>query len=1035
MVLLPKLRFFPIAVLFFICTAKSGADIFEQDNTFLESLSPTLNSITDLESSRDPKCHATATRLQNLIYGTPLSEGGRFKKTDMQKAFVSTAWHLAKPGDDGQIDKVEISNALQRLVKFESSENTTKAVFPNSEVEINHRDSEHYGTVAYSLRAILAVQQELMLSEYELPFLTAPSVDELKWQLDLVTLALLKTADQAAREQSFYQVDENLIAMSWKQLFGDKAMLTPELVAKSDASVEKGLQLLESIIEGKLASYAAYNNVANQIFSRNLQVYFARMKLPQNPNASLAFRTAYTEAMITFSANLYLTAQNFAKEFPLIKEEHVAEALKVLLPHQMNEYEDAIFFTQLDRSDQIIIEAYDMDSFRDGGLHWKYLGEAVNDIKPKISKAPDPFASELLSEAVANYGVLLLRVAGSIGREEEAGAISNQLVVRAYHQISETAEKARNFKSTMEATKPLVSSGDATQTSQRYFNEVSSKWGVDFVHHSSDWLSRLLRSYLKSGQNTGNITIPPAFGGSGVAAEDINNDGLIDLLLLGGRGNKLYLNRGDSFQDITKSAGLEWTRSEDNLPGEVRQPLIADWDNDGDQDIIITYVNDPHRVYRNNGDLTFSDITTEANLGGAGLVGGPATTVDINNDGLLDIYIQYFGDYLRGVLPTLARRNSNGLPDALFINKGGFKFEKAPESMMVRDPGWGQSVTHTDLNQDGWQDLISGNDFGINSYFINRNGETFVDVAAHMGTDKPSFTMSLAHADLNQDGYVDIYVSNIVTMNKDEKYVLPSKDTTMKLNPDKLGNMRVVESNDLFMSNTSTGSLQYTLSQEVGRGHSSTGWAWDADFFDVDNDSDDDLYVLNGMNDYYVYSTENPYYTDPIENKQMNATFPQANKASNVFFINSGGKLNNVSAMSGLDFISNSRSAAYLDMDGDGDLDVVTNDYHGPARLFENNAEMLGNNWLKIRLEGSPESGVNRDAIGAQLVLVDGDKLYVWRQISGSEGYMSVHPKVQHFGIQKRKHAHLLIIWPNGKRQKVANLEANRTHVIAYNPS
>lgn len=1003
--------------------------------TGLTSAAPIFESITELESRRDPKCHATATRLENLIYGTPLSESGRFKKVDLQKALIKQVWSGADTDSDHQISVDELKVALKKLVEIEDKAEVARITFSSGQVDVENRDHQHYGSVAYALRAILAVQQESLMGDDDLPVLSEQAVDEFKRQLDLVTLALLKTADAMAREKDLYEIDAALMGASWNRLFGDKQPEAPALIAEGkEPNTQAGLEILQTTIEGKLASYAVYNNVSNQVFARNMQVYYARMKLPADPDQSLAFRQTYTEAMIAFSANLYLSAQRFAAGSSLITEAHVADAIKRLLPHQMNSYEDAVYFTHLPLEERLTVEAYDMDSFRDGGLHWRYLGEAVKEIEQHITLAPDPFASELLSEAVANYGVLLLRIAGNIGKEQQAEVLSKELIVKSYQWIEEKTKRALSYQSDREATRPIVSSGDSAKPTQRYFEPVTEQWGIEFKHHSSDWLSRLMRSYLKTDENTGTITIPPAFGGSGVAAEDINNDGLIDILLLSGRGNKLYLNMGDKFKDITEDAGLVWQREKDNLPGEVRQPLIADWNNDGYQDIIITYVDDQHRVYRNNGDLTFTDVSAIANLGGKGLVGGPATTVDINNDGLLDIYIQYFGNYLQGVLPTLARKNLNGLPDVLFINKGDFRFEKAPDSYGIGDLGWGQSVTHADLDQDGWQDIISGNDFGVNAYYINQKGKKFLDMARSLGTDKPSFTMSLAHADLNRDGYVDVYVSNIVTMNKDEKYVLPTEDTVMKLNPDKLQNMRVVESNDLFMSNASAGKLQYTLSQDVGRGHSSTGWAWDADFFDVDNDSDDDLYVLNGMNDYFVYSTENPYYTDPVENKRMQATFPSANRASNVFFINSGGKLHNVSEMSGLNFVSNSRSAAYLDIDADGDLDVITNDYHGPARLFRNNAEQLANNWLKVKLVGSPKDGVNKDAIGAQLIASDNENFHIWRQISGSEGYMSVHPKVQHFGLQKSEQANLLVIWPNGKRQTVSNLAANRTHVINYAP-
>jgi len=556
------------------------------------------------------------------------------------------------------------------------------------------------------------------------------------------------------------------------------------------------------------------------------------------------------------------------------------------------------------------------------------------------------------------------------------------------------------------------------------------------MHRSSDWLSRLLRSYLKKDENTGIITIPPAFGGSGIAAGDINNDGRNDLLVLGGLGNRLYVNRGEGvFEDITDTAGISWQRAGDKTHGEVRQPIIADFDNDGLQDILITYVDDQHRLYRNLGNETFADVTAQSGLGGEGMVGGPATVFDYDNDGLLDVYITYFGNYLKGVLPTLARRNTNGEANRLFRNTGNFTFADVTAGSGLDNNGWGQAVTHTDFDMDGLQDVIVGNDFGVNAYYRNLGGGRFRDIAGELGTDKPSYTMGIGLADLNDDLFPDVYISNIVTMNKDQKYVLPSADTPMEFNPDKLANMRVVEANDLFISSGNTGLPSYQSSDAVERGYSATGWSWGAEFFDSDNDGDDDLYVVNGMNEFNVYSSDNPYYTDPLSNQSKDIHIPVSTRETNVFFVNQDGRLNNVSRGSGLDLLGNSRSAAYLDIDGDGDLDIALNNYHEQARIFRNDSAPEDNAWLKVKLEGAPTRGVNRDAIGARLILRTADGNIVWREIHGSSGYMTVQPKQQHFGLGNQDSAALEVIWPNGERQLFKNIEANQAVHIQYGES
>jgi hypothetical protein len=348
----------------------------------------------------------------------------------------------------------------------------------------------------------------------------------------------------------------------------------------------------------------------------------------------------------------------------------------------------------------------------------------------------------------------------------------------------------------------------------------------------------------------------------------------------------------------------------------------------------------------------------------------------------------------------------------------------------VNNTGWTQAVGHTDFDLDGKQDLIAGNDFGVNAYYRNLGNGVFVDMAAQLGTDKPSYTMNIGITDLNRDGYPDFYISNIVTMNKDERYVLPNATTPMKLNPEKLAHMRVVEANDLFTSQITDGSFKhYTLSDAVARGLSSTGWSWDADFFDFDNDGDDDLYCVNGMNEYSVYSSENPYYADP-QGKKRNVVIPTASKESNVFFVNTGGMLHNESGQSGANLLGNSRSVAYLDFDRDGDLDMIVNNYHGAAVFYRNNTEQRGHHWLNIRLQGDPAKGSSIDAIGARLIVSSANHKRQWREVHSTIGYLSVHPKQQHFGLGIDTQAEVTVHWPNGDTSLFPDLKADTDYVI-----
>jgi hypothetical protein len=1001
-----------------------------------QSLSSILEEIGQLEGERDPKCYATASRLEDFMYGTPLSDEARFQKNHLQKRLADLIWRTAAANES--LDAAAIEDAFATIVDISKrSDGAVDVSFPSgATVTIEARDSRQYGSVAYSLRAILAAQQESLMdgTAEPLPPLDEPAVEAFKAKLDLLTLALLKESDAYARAHDQYEVDLANINRSWLALYqASAAEAVPERKLAVQPLDEPPALLLE-IVEEKLQAYERYNDISNPLFIRNMQVYFARLSWPATEEAAEVFRTAYITALVNYATDLYTGAVDvaLANGAGVVGEAHVDHWVSRYTPFEVNEYEDVVYWPQLGPERSVAMEAYDLDAFRDSGVHWAYLAQAIE--SPQVTRylEVDPFAAELLAENVAQMGVLMLREAGLEGQRRGEERLSIELLQAGLGQIQEKVGATLAGERYSDPSQVAIRSADGAPqgASGSWFTEITDQAGIDVMHRSSDWLSRQLRSYLRRDEDTGIITIPPAFGGAGVASGDINNDGRPDLLILSGLGNRLYVNEGEGrFRDATDAAGIQWLRSEDRRPGEPRQPLIADLDNDGWQDLVITYVNDTHRVYRNRGDGTFEDMTERAQLGGAGLVGGPATVFDFDNDGLLDLYIQYFGDYLAGVLPTLARRNVNALPDRLFRNEGGFRFTEVEAG--VGDVGWGQATTHTDLDGDGWQDLISGNDFGTNVYYRNLGDGTFADVTDQLGTGKPSYTMNIGLTDLNGDLHPDIYISNIVTMNKDEKYVLPNEDTQMKFNLEKLANLRVVEANDLFISQAGDdGTLSYVLSRDlVGRGYNATGWSWGASFLDADLDGDDDLYVLNGMNEFNLYSSKNAY-ANPGQPSASPQYFPVAEKESNVFFLNTEGKLKNMSKPSGLDFLGNSRSAAYLDLEGDGDLDMLVLDYHGPARLFRNNAERLGGRWIKLRLVGDPSRGVNRDAIGARVVFHLPEELTVWRELRGSEAYMTVHERVVHAGVGPALRVDAHITWPGGLRQIVRGLETNELHTI-----
>ncbi len=992
-----------------------------------------IESIGSLESSKDPKCHATASRLEDFIYGTPLTEKARERRIEIQKDVVRYIWETASTAEGVvNITENKLNQASDQLIKFMVYKDEWYLILTDgNKVHISQRDYKHYSSIAYGLRAVLAVQQDDLFGDGILLPLTDLAVNRLKFVCDITSIGLLKIADQRARQEDRYEIKINDLDHAWA-LVGHQSVDKEKATNNNSRPVDYEMTL--SVIRQKLQSYEDYNQLSQKVFLRNVQVFFAQVPWPSDTSMAAALTYSFQESVLEFASKQLLDAQNRAltANNHIIRHEDVRMAMQRLLPHTINQFEDVTFFDRLPRSRQIRIEAYDLDAFRDSGIHWNYLEEAIRRSADEIVLEPDPHALELLVEGIAQMGVLLWRMAGQEAKKNNEEVLNAEHINAAFRYMKTSSNDHNTTvidpdQEQRAAKKSLARIWDTSD--KELFVDVTRDAGIDFEHRTSDWLNRQIRSYLfKSDENLARLSIPPAFGGSGVGAEDLNRDGFTDLLLLGGQGVKIYLGKkGKSFEDITERSGVIWTR-EDGTYGEPRQPILSDFDNDGIRDLFISYANDDHKMYKGNGDGTFEDLTSEVQLGGEGLIGGPCTALDYDKDGLLDLYIGYFGNYLKGDLPTLKRHNDNGSPNQMFRNLGNFQFQNVTEKSGLGNTGWTQAVGHADINNDGWQDVIVGNDFGVNSYYINNQDGTFTDKSVELGVDKPSYTMNIGFTDLNADDYPDFYISNIVVMEKDDKYTAPTAETTMHFNPEVLGNMRVVEANDLFVSKKEDDKLAYDLSKSIGRGYSSTGWAWDADFFDYDNDGDDDLYCLNGMNQYSVYGKQNPYYSSP-DGQDMEVEFAQSKSAVNVFFENEGGFLENRSEGSGLDLNSTSRSAAYLDYDNDGDLDVIVNNYNGPAFFYENRSESLNNNWISLDLKISDEDE-QVSLVGTKIKISTPDGIKLWRQISSTTGYLSVHPGRVHGGLGTSRKCKIEVQWPDGLKTNHKISKVNRNVVV-----
>lgn len=999
-----------------------------------------VSAIERLESRYDAKCHSTASRFEDFLYGTPLSVQARLAHDEAKKHVALRLWSAASrsasKAGDATIEARHIHREASAIaIPTQQDDGRVRlALADGLVVELEGRRLKQYASIAYSLRAALAVDQEQLLwSSDPLRPLSGEGLDALVGTLDLLSLAALELADREARTRNQFEVTKESLISAWARVAptpkGLAGGVDPGVgsAAPDPALVRtKSLALLERIAAGKLAAYQHYNGLdgeeAHKLLVFNISRFYARQPLSRYKTDRRTFVAAFRSRLRTFAGELLQVADDRASAagHPLIRAGDAQGAAQRLVPHRIDEFEDVHIFPNLSADERISLEVFDCDSLRDFGLHWQALVRAAR-TAPDAQRLPDPIAAEILAETISQYGVLLLRLAGGIA---EQGVETVRL--HPDHLAPAAAVVADRALRHLHAPRPEPGSGvivsargsSAQPDGGHFFTDVTAQTGIDFEHRSARWLGEFRLHRLKT---------PPTFSGGGVAAEDIDGDGDIDLLFVGGGGNALYLNDGSGhFTDVTEQAGLDAVRSDGSL-GEPRNPLFVDFDNDGRPDVLITYVNDDHRLYRNLGNARFEDVSARAGLGGKGLVGGPATVFDFDGDGLLDIYVGYFGDYLHDVMPTLERDNRNALPNRLFRNLGNFRFSDVTAGSNADDTGWAQAVSHTDFDRDGRQDLIVANDYGRNAFLRNLGGGRFENVTAALGMTKAFHSMNVGIADLNDDGYPDIYISNLATLVKDDKYTFPDGNTPLQFDLRAMAGMLVKESNVLYLSRLEDKRLAgYVPSRDVERGATSTGWAWDAEFLDFDHDGDDDLYVVNGTNDYNTFSM---VYRRFHDNRTSTEHVLDHSRESNVLFRNEGGKLVNVSPESGADFASNSRSTAYFDLDGDGDLDIAVNNFHSRATILRNDAEKRGN-WLKLRLVGDPARSTNRDAIGARITVITRDGSRRHRELQGGSGYLSSNPKQQHVGLGRFVSAEARITWPNGDVQTVAGLAANTAYEV-----
>ncbi|MBQ4913795.1 VCBS repeat-containing protein [Maribacter sp. MMG018] len=566
------------------------------------------------------------------------------------------------------------------------------------------------------------------------------------------------------------------------------------------------------------------------------------------------------------------------------------------------------------------------------------------------------------------------------------------------------------------------------------FEEVSEREsGIDFSNEINETKSLSIIDYLYM------------YNGGGVAVGDVNNDGLPDIYFTSNQqSNKLYINRGDfSFEDVTDRAGVAGAIGASVWTNGV---TMVDVNADGWKDIYVCRLHGfmnmegGNQLFINNRNGTFTEKAEEYGLN-ARSYSQQASFFDYDLDGDLDMFlvnmsIKTPNTYKSSKYRT--QRDSLG-GDRLYENQDGFYYDISDKAGIYGGAmGYGLSVSIGDINNDNYPDIYVGNDFHENDYlYFNKGDGTFVERINESIGHSSTFSMGNDLADINNDGWLDIFTLDMKPYDEEilKKSISPDSYSIYKFKRDYgyhdqfARNMLQVNRGNLFGP--------YSNFSEVGElyGVDATDWSWGTLLADFDLDGKKDIFITNGIPhrpndlDYINYTSSASFNSDSLDFKEVMSKMPDG-KVPNMAFKNGDHGFEDVSEKWGLDLEGYSNGTVYADFDNDGDLDLVVNNLGSKASLYRNTAtDRADIHFLKIKLQGRDS---NKDGIGTRVSVWVGDTVQI-QELSPVRGWLSsVEPSLT-FGLGANKKIDSIEVdWKNGKKQLFRNLDVDTEMMFDY---
>jgi hypothetical protein len=544
------------------------------------------------------------------------------------------------------------------------------------------------------------------------------------------------------------------------------------------------------------------------------------------------------------------------------------------------------------------------------------------------------------------------------------------------------------------------------------------------------------RNEIQENEDYNILTYEYLYNGAGVAVGDLNGDGLPDIYFTGNMtSNKLYLNKGGfHFEDVTAQAGVQ---------GRARWKtgtVIADVNGDGLLDIYVCYSGpgaDEERkneLYINQGTKNGIPVFREqAAAFGLDAPGTYTTTVaffDMDKDGDLDMFMVNHADmFFNPFFNTDRLRAKRHLKfgNRLYRNDNGH-FTDISEQAHIDGSGlnFGLSVSISDIDGDGYPDIYVTNDYDERDFmYLNNHNGTFREVLTKATRHISEFAMGSDIADYNNDGLPDIAVLDMLPEDNHRQKLLRGPDNYDKYTMRAEHGFHYQQMRNTLQMNNGVGPDSVPIFSEIGQlaGMSNTDWSWAPLFADFDNDGWKDLFISNGIFrditnlDFVKYTSG---YTvgqaekmgDKLEMWKLVQEMPSTKKNNYLFHNNHDLSFTNVSDAWGLSRHTVSNGAAYVDLDNDGDLDLVINTLNDAPVLYRNNtSQSHQEHYLRLRLEGS---GLNTAGLGAKVYVTTNTDRQMQEQYT-SRGFQSSVDPIMHFGLGKDSIAGIKVIWPDGR--------------------